>query len=95
MRGVLDREEKAILAGFLSLQKPKKAMREEAASAGTYNYKGIPYNKIQLLTVEDVLIDKKGFHTPTLIGVREIRRGKLTSPYYIYSPKNVQLRLKI
>jgi hypothetical protein len=71
LRGVLDREENAILAGFLSLQKAKKAMKEEAASAGIYNYNGISYDKIQLLTVEDILVGKKEFHTPTKIGVRD------------------------
>jgi site-specific DNA-methyltransferase (adenine-specific) len=79
LRGVLDREKNAVLAGFLSLQKPKKAMKEEATSASTYNYNKILYDKIQLLTVEDILVGKKEFHTPAKIGVRN-KTGQANPP---------------
>jgi DNA modification methylase len=36
LRGVLDREEDTLLAGFLSLAEPTKGMRQEAATAGMY-----------------------------------------------------------
>jgi len=69
LRGTLERE-KAALAGFLSLREPTKAMREEAASAGTYEYNGVDYPRIQLLTVRDVLENKRELRTPTKIGSR-------------------------
>ena len=65
LRGVLEREANTILAGFLSLQEPTKAMREEAAAAGQYEYQGVKYDRIQILTVEDILVHKREFNTPT------------------------------
>lgn len=70
LRGVLEREDNAELAGFLSLKIPTKAMREEAARAGCYNYNGVEYPRIQLLTVKEILEYKKEFHTPTRVGSR-------------------------
>lgn len=70
LRGVLDREDRSVLAGFISLQEPTKGMREEAAQAGTWKYKGIEYDKIQLLTVQEILEDKKTFNTPTKVGIK-------------------------
>ena len=81
LRGVLDREENALMAGFLSLQPPSPSMIAEAASAGMFNYGGINYNKIQLLTVEDILVGKREFHTPTKIGSRvKTGQANLTFP---------------
>jgi DNA modification methylase len=68
LRGVLEREQGAELAGFLSIQVPSKAMRAEAASAGQYKYNGIKYDRIQFLTVREILEEKRGFHTPTKVG---------------------------
>lgn len=70
LRGVLEREENAEIAGFLSLHEPTKAMRSEAAEAGCYEYEGVKYDRIQFLTVKQILEEKRLFHTPTRIGVR-------------------------
>jgi DNA modification methylase len=70
LRGVLEREPAAQMAGFLTLKAPTKAMREEAASAGCYAYEGSQYDRIQILTVRDVLEGKKQLHTPTRIHVK-------------------------
>lgn len=70
LRGVLARESQAELAGFLSLHEPTRAMREEAATAGIYEYEGVRYPRLQLLTVRDILEEKHTFHTPTKIGVK-------------------------
>lgn len=59
LRGVLEREDDAEMGCFLSLNEPTKAMKQEAASAGMYEYKGQTYPRIQLLTVADVLEKKK------------------------------------
>lgn len=70
LRGVLEREPNAKMAGFLSLRPPTKAMLQEAAQAGQYKYGSRKYDRIQFLTVEDVLVEKKLFSTPTVVGVK-------------------------
>ncbi len=70
LRGVLDRERDVDLAGFISLREPSKAMLEEAASAGVYEYQGHAYRRIQLLTVREILEGKRQFETPTKVGTR-------------------------
>jgi DNA modification methylase len=70
LRGVLERERNAELAGFLSITPPTKAMREEAAEAGMYEYGGIKYPRIQFLTTSDVLEGKREFHMPTRVNTR-------------------------
>lgn len=70
LRGVLEREYDTAMAGFLTLRQPSKAMLEEAAAAGQYEYAGIMYDRIQMLTVKDILEDKREFRTPTKLGSR-------------------------
>lgn len=70
LRGVLEREPNAELAGFLSITPPTKAMRDEAAEAGMYEYGGFQYPRIQFLTTEDVLTDKREFNMPTRINTK-------------------------
>lgn len=73
LRGVLEREENdgnSVLAGFISLKEPTPAMREEAARGGVFEYAGFPYRRIQLLTVREILEEKREFQTPSKLGVR-------------------------
>jgi DNA modification methylase len=70
LRGVLEREEGAELAGFISLQEPTRAMREEAAKAGMHNNGHESYPRLQLLTIKEIIEDKKEFKSPTKIGSR-------------------------
>lgn len=70
LRGVLEREENAEMAGFLSIMPASKAMLSEAAEAGTYGYGGVEYPRIQFLTTADVLEDKREFHMPTRVGTK-------------------------
>lgn len=70
LRGVLEREENAELAGFLSITPPTKAMLSEASEAGTYEYQGVQYPRIQFLTTEDVLVGKREFHMPTRVNTK-------------------------
>ena len=70
LRGVLEREPEAILAGFLCLQEPSAAMRQEAARAGVYHYGGVDYERIQLLTVREILEEKRGLNSPTKVRTR-------------------------
>jgi DNA modification methylase len=70
LRGVLEREENAEMAGFLSIAPPTKAMLSEAAEAGTYEYNGVQYPRIQFLTTADVLEGKREFHMPTRVNTK-------------------------
>lgn len=70
LRGVLERESNAEMAGFISLHVPTKAMREEASKAGVFKYNGVEYPRMQLLTVQEILEDKREFHTPSKLGIR-------------------------
>lgn len=79
LRGVLEREDNAELAGFITLKEPTKAMWEEAATAGVYEYEGNSYRRIQLLTVRDILEEKRQFETPTKVRSR-IATGQSALP---------------
>lgn len=70
LRGVLEREENAEMAGFLSITPATKAMMSEAAEAGTYEYNGVNYPRIQFLTTADVLENKREFHMPTRVNTK-------------------------
>jgi DNA modification methylase len=70
LRGVLEREATAEMAGFLSIAPPSKAMLQEAAEAGMYEYAGVEYPRIQFLTTNDILVDKREFHMPTRVGTK-------------------------
>lgn len=63
--GVLAHEHDTEMAGFLSLQEPTKAMWEAAAKAGQFSYEGVQYDRVQFLTVAEILEGKREFHTPT------------------------------
>lgn len=79
LRGVLAREPDTELAGFLCLNEPTKAMREEAAAAGQFIYGDVKYDRMQILTVRDILEKKRDFHTPTKVGTR-IATGQSSLP---------------
>jgi DNA modification methylase len=70
LRGTLEREGNAELAGFLSMAPPSKAMLQEAAEAGTYEYFGVQYPRIQFLTAHEVLEGKREFAMPTRVGTK-------------------------
>ena len=77
LRGVLEREDNAEMAGFLSIRPPTKAMQKEAADAGVYEYQGVKYPRIQFLTAADVLEEKRELHSPTRIAAK-IATGQQT-----------------
>jgi len=66
LRGVVERE-KAAIGVLISMRKPTKAMRTEAASAGFYYSPGWKknYARLQILTVEELLKGKKVDKPPT------------------------------
>lgn len=75
LRGVLEREDDADMAGFISMEEPTKAMREEAERAGMYEYSGMSYPRMQLLTVREILEEKRKFLTLSKVRSR-IRTGQ-------------------
>ena len=48
----------------------EKAMRLEAAEAGMYEYNGVKYPRLQLLTVEDIIERKMEFSMPNKVRSR-------------------------
>lgn len=70
LRGVLSTEQGAVLGGFISLNEPTKAMKEAAAEAGTWTYNEVEYPKLQLLTVKEIVEEKKSFKMPTKVGTK-------------------------
>ena len=80
LRGTLERESGAEMAGFICLQKPTKGMFEEASAAGMFNYQGISYERLQIRTVEDLLAGRD-FDTPSKVGkLHRERQGVLPLP---------------
>ena len=75
----MEREDDADMAGFISMEEPTKAMREEAARAGMYEYGGMAYPRIQLLTVREILEEKREFLTPSKVRSR-IATGQAALP---------------
>ncbi|MFA5560065.1 MAG: DNA methyltransferase, partial [Methanofastidiosum sp.] len=53
--------EEAIIGAFITLQEPTEPMKKEALSAGVYKceYTNKTYQKIQILTIEEILNGKK------------------------------------
>lgn len=79
LRGVLADEPGVFLAGFISLQEPSKAMRTAADDAGTWEYRGVEYPRVQMLTVREILEEKRAFVMPTKIGTKNTT-GQLALP---------------
>lgn len=69
LRGVIEREG-AVMGGLLTLKEPTRGMRSEAASAGMFEYNGVPYPRLQMLTVQEVIEGKRDFHMPTKVASR-------------------------
>ena len=78
--GVLATEDDALLAGFITMEEPSKAMRSAAAKAGTWEHRGVEYPRLQILTVREILEEKRTFQMPTKIGVKTAKSGQLLLP---------------
>ncbi len=66
LRGTVEADSTSELAGFISLRKPTKGMKKEAAQAGMYTYLGKEYPRLQIRSVED-LLDQRSFETPSRV----------------------------
>jgi len=52
-------------------------MWEEAATAGQFEYGGVKYDRMQLLTVGDILEGKREFHTPDEDGIPDFDGSRI------------------
>lgn len=71
LRGVLAHEPGAALGGFVTMKEPTKAMRKAAAEAGQWEYKNEVYDRIQILTVKQIVREKARFGTPAKVGIKD------------------------
>lgn len=72
-------EDDAELAGFISLKEPSKAMRQAAAKAGMWEYRGVEYPRVQFLTIQEILEEGKTFTMPTRVKIKQTT-GQLGLP---------------
>jgi hypothetical protein len=75
LRGVLERETDVEMAGFISLHEPTKAMVQEADSAGYYEYQGVKYPRIQLLTITQIF-EGKTWYCPSVVRAQRKEGGQ-------------------
>lgn len=85
LRGVMEREE-AEIGVFITLQRPTKPMRQEAAGVGLYTSPWGKHPRLQILTIEE-LIEDKGIDYPpsrqvdvTFKKSPRVKRGGKTIP---------------
>lgn len=67
LRGTMERENSQF-AGLILTEEPTKGMLEEANQGGQIEFFDYKYNKIQILTIKDMTVDKKIFFLPNRIG---------------------------
>ena len=70
--------EKAQTGIFLTLEEPTKPMREEAMAAGMYEHKlmGRAYNRIQIVTIREIIEEKKRLDMPLSLEVLKSAKPK-------------------
>jgi adenine specific DNA methylase Mod len=68
LAGVLSSDPSAQLAGFISNEEPTKGMKAAAAKPGMWEHRGEEYERIQMLTVEEIIEEGRRFRTPTKVG---------------------------
>jgi len=78
LKGVLERE-KAAMGIFVCLASPTKPMITEAAAAGLYqSYGERRYNRIQILTIEDLFSGKKAEYYDVTAGQATFKKAAVT-----------------
>lgn len=70
LRGVLADGDGLYLGGLITLREPTKGMKGAASEAGMWEYQGVQYPRIQILTVKEIVEDGKRFMSPTKIGAK-------------------------
>lgn len=76
LRGDMEREQ-AALAVLITLEKPTHSMIEDAKAAGTYHHEMMnrSYDKIQIVTIKDIIEQDKRLDVPTSLEVFKAARG--------------------
>jgi DNA methylase/Restriction endonuclease len=76
LRGDMERE-KAAMAILITLEKPTRSMREDAKAAGTYHLEvmGRSYDRIQIITIKQIIEQDKRLDVPTSLEVLKAARG--------------------
>ncbi len=71
-------DENAQIGIFLTLEEPTKPMREEAMAAGMYEHKlmGRSYNRIQIVTIREIIEEKKRLDMPLSLEVLKSAKPK-------------------
>lgn len=67
LKGTMEREKSEFASLILTIP-PTKGMIEEASQTGQYEFNGIKYDRIQILTTKEMTEDKKIFNLPNRIG---------------------------
>lgn len=75
LRGDMEREQ-AAMAVLITLEKPTRPMNDEAKAAGTFRHEtmGKNYNKIQIVTIQEMVEDEKRLDIPMSIEVLRAAR---------------------
>jgi DNA modification methylase len=94
LAGVLNSEPDTELAGFICLHEPTKAMHAAAASAGMFTYQGVQYPCVQILSIREILEQKREFRSPSKVGSR-ISSGQVPLPIPRAAKRDVQPELPI
>ena len=79
LKGVIERE-KSSMGGLILMNEPTKGMKKEASKSGYYKSAGINYAKFQILTIKEILEEKKLFHIPNIIGHKEKKNDQYFQP---------------
>lgn len=77
--GTMESTPDADLAGFICLSEPSTQMKEAAAQAGKFLYRDVPYPRVQMLTIKQIVEQKQEFKSPTKLGSR-IATGQAALP---------------
>ncbi len=77
--GVVSGDDTAEMGAFICLHEPTKAMQSAAAKAGMYRYQGVEYQRVQILSIREILEEKREFKTPSKVGSR-ISTGQTPLP---------------
>ena len=77
LSGVVNDEPDADLGGFICLKQPTAKMMEAARDAGDFEYRGVKYPRVQVMTVEQLIEGKMEFRSPTKVSSK-ISTGQKT-----------------
>lgn len=95
LRGTME-QERAPIGVFITLQEPTAPMAKAARVAGTYNHvlMGRDYDKIQIVTIKDMVERGKRLEMPLTRDVLKSAKSQLKEVQLGFQPKAEQLELE-